>query len=371
MIKTFTSTRTMKFSNEQKDLYEMGLKLFRHFRYENEVDSNKKEKLKTYASGDSLEIKNKKFNKALQAFAIRSANLPEDVTFNASTLALHPNVQFHTFAVIAELLDTLVPETVLDNFGQFSEIKTVGWGDQLLFTEPNTDLFVVTTQARNNRKTTRQRLMTNDLIMQPKNHAITVGEHWYRIVTGQVNFAEFINRAVLSMQNKIYTMVYDAIVDSYDTLSADYKEEGVFNARTFNQLRNRVIAKNGGGRASAFGAQTALSQIIPEQQGFQFGLGQEYNQQGYLGTFQGTNLFELAQRLIPGTDDFALDEEMVLILSSLNPRMIKIGFEGNTLTFNTPSAQSADLGQDYTMRQSFDVQLINSGAYGIYKITGE
>lgn len=368
-MRTQFSARFMNFTKEEKDIYKLGIDLYNHHRHDKVQNPRIKAKLASYASGGkTLAEKNKIFHTALLKFALQKANISEG-EFNSTQIAGNPMVKWATYAIISEMLDTLIPDVILDNFNQFAEIKNVGWGDQLRFEVPNTNQMVVTTQSRNNRKTHKQRLHSNDLIMTPENHAITVGEHWYRIVTGQVDWAVYVDRAVEAMATKISTMVYDAINDSFDGLDADFVASGAFDQDVFNRLRARVIAANGGGgTASAFGTQIALSKILPPTVGLQQGLGVDYVRTGYLDTYMGTNLFELQQRLIPGTNDFALDEGKVLILSSLNNKLVKIGFEGDTLTFDATPPQTSDLSQDHTIQRAFDVKLVTAGAYGVYDI---
>lgn len=367
MIKPYFSARFSNFSQQEKDIVQAGVELYRHFRYESATIDITKNKLRQYSTGLSLQEKQNLFSKNLMEITKKYANLPSDHQFNEMAMRSHPNVKWATFALISEMLDVIVPETVLDNFYQFAEVKSVGWGDNLVFNVPNNDLFVVSTAANGKRKGSRQRLHGSDVILTPVNHMITIGEDWYRIVSGKVNWGEWVTRVVRSVETQISVDVYNAIINSYPTLSASYKETGAFSQDKFNRLTSRVTAANGGGRASAFGAKLALSKIVPADQYFKFGLGDEFNKMGYLTNFQGTDLFELEQRLVPNTDEFAIDDSSALILSSTVQKIVKIGFEGNTQITESQVNQNADQSIDYTVQQRWDVKIVTSGKYGMWQ----
>ncbi|WP_336761589.1 hypothetical protein [Paenibacillus sp. USHLN196] len=365
-MKPYFSMRYNELDTQQKDIVQAGVELFRHYRYENSTNESEKSKLRQYSGSMSLQDKQDLFSKSLTTVAKKYANLPSEHQFNETALQSHPTVKWTMFSLISEMLDIIVPETVMDNFSQFADVKSVGWGDNLVFNVPNSDLFVVSTASNGKRKGTRQRLLGSDVILTPVNHIITVGEDWYRIVSGKVNWGEFVTRVVRSVETQITVDVYNAIIDSYPTLGAGYKETGAFAQDKFNRLTQRTVAANGGGTAAAFGSKLALSKVVPADQYFKFGLGDKYNAHGYLTNFQGTDLFELEQRLIPNTDDFAIDEETLLILSSAVQKIVKIGFEGNTQIIESQATQNADLSVDYTIHQRWDVKIVTSGRYAMW-----
>ncbi|MGM1044875.1 MAG: hypothetical protein ACQEXX_01875 [Bacillota bacterium] len=369
-MKQYFSNRLNQFNDQEKDIVQAGVELYRHYRYETASNDSERNKLRQYAGTRTLQEKQDLFSKNLTAIAVKYANLPSEHQFNETALQSHPTVKWTMFALISEMLDIIVPETVLDNFYQFADVKSVGWGDNLVFNVPNNDLFIVSTASNGKRKGSRQRLLGTDVVLTPVNHLITVGEDWYRIVSGKVNWGEFVTRVVRSVETQITVDVYKAIIDSYPTLGAGYKETGAFVQDKFNRLTQRVVAANGGGTAAAFGTKLALSKVVPADQYLRFGLGDGYNSNGYLTNFQGTNLFELEQRLIPNTDDFAIDEQTLLILSSAVQKIVKIGFEGNTQIIESQATQNADLSVDYTIQQRWDVKIVTSGRYAMWNTLG-
>lgn len=365
-MKAYTSKKFTAMPKNEQDIVKAGVELFRHYRSVTSKDETIRTKYAQHAGGKTLEEKGKIYSDSLMKVAKSYANIAEGHEFNEMNLRNHPSVKWAMYAIMSETLDLLIPETILDEYGRFADVKYVNWGDQLLFRVDNPDLFVVSRASYGKRKGDRQRLRGRDVVMTPINHIITIGEDWYRIATGQVNFGEWITRVALSIQNQMATEIYQAVIDTYPTLGAAYRETGAFNPDRFNRLVQRVTASNGGGRASVFGTKLALSKVLPTDQYLRFNLGDEYNRRGYLGNFQGVDLYELDQRLIPGTDDFALDEDTLLITTSTADKIVKVGIEGNTRIFDTPSPDNADLSQDHTVQTSWDVKAITSGRYAVW-----
>jgi hypothetical protein len=365
-MKNYFSARLNKFTEQEKDIVQAGVELYRHYRYENSANEKVKNKYREYAKGKSLQEKEELFSKSLISVTNKYAGLPSDHQFSEAALRTNPNVKWATFQLISEMLDIIVPETVLDNFYQFAEVKSVGWGDNLVFNVPSGDLFVVSTAANGVRNAGRQRLHGTDVVLNPVNHIITIGEDYYKILAGKVNWGDWVTRVAQSVETQITIDVYNAIINSYSNLSASYQGTGAFSATTFNQLVNRVTAANRGGKASAFGTKIALSKIVPSDQYLRFSLGEEYNTFGYLTNFQGTDLFGLDQRLVPNTDNFAIDDGTVIILSSVAQKIVKIGFEGDTQIIENQINQNADQSLTHTIQKRWDVKIATSGKYAIW-----
>lgn len=368
MSTKYFSKRLNDFGEQEKDIVDLGAELYRHYRFETTKDSRIKDKLRQFSVDGTLEDKQAEFTKRLLELSSKYAGLPAGHQFNEFSLRTHPNVKWATFSVLSEILDVVVPETVLDNMYQFADVKTFGWGDNMVFNVPNSDVFVVSTSANGVRKSgLKQRLLGTDIILNPIEHQVTIAEDWYKIVSGKVNWGDWVTRVVQGIETQITTDVYNAIINSYSNLTTSYQETGAFVQDKFNKLTNRVTAANRG-KASAFGTKVALSKIVPADQYFRFGLGEEYNSMGYLTNYQGTDLFQLDQRLIPNTDTFAIDDATVLILSSGLSKIVKIGFEGNTEVIQSEPNQNADRSVDQTVKMRWDVKIAASQKYGMWNV---
>ncbi|KZE65157.1 hypothetical protein AV545_04335 [Paenibacillus jamilae] len=367
-MKNYGSLKFFNMSQNEKDVVQAGVEAWYHYCYQNRNKDGRFNKYAQYANdGVSLDAKQELFTKGLKKEAYRLAGIPSDTNFTEGMMASNPNIQWATFALVAQTLDIVIPETVLDSFYQFAEVKNVNWGDQLVFHVDSPDLFVVSTKANGQRGNQRQRLFGKDVTLTPQRRTVEIYEELYRVLAGKTNWGAWVARVAQAIETDITTRIYSSIYDSFTTLGAKYKENAAFTSTAFNNLVQRVSAANNTDKSVVFGTKTALARILPENQYLQFGLGQEFNKNGHLGNFQGTELFEIGQRLKPNSDDFAIDGDFAIVLSSGSDKLVKIGFEGNTVITQTKPEDNADQTTGYSVSQHYDVQLITAAAYGLYK----
>jgi len=357
------TARFRSFSAEEKDIVKAGVELYKHY-----LHNQGKKGYAEFATGDKYEEKHEKFNKALMLQAVKNANLPESKATDAKIFA-RTAVREEVFAMISEVLDVIIPNTVLNDFYRIAKTKNVAWGDSLKFTIPNPNLFVVSKVSAGVRQTEPQRLYNSDAVLLPETRMITIEEDFYRIVSNKVDWGMLIAKVAQSMETAISTDVYTAIFNTYSTLETNLKEASYTQA-TFVKLAQRVEALNNGAKVYAMGTKAALASVIPSDNDFKTQLGAEYTAMGYLGTFHGVDLLEIPQRITPSTTDFAIDDNTIYFFAMAGDKPVKIGFEGETL-INTTTSQgaNADMTFDYTLSKRFAVEVISSARYGIMKIS--
>lgn len=353
--------RFMSFSAEGQDIVRAGVELYKHYLY-----LNGKQQYAESATGRTYEEKQEIFTKNLINESLRMAGVSVAGASEA-VLLRNPNVKWALFSLVGEILDVIIPQTILEDFYKFAEVRNGNWGDSFVFTVPNPDLFVVSKIAPGVRKAEPQRIYNGILTLIPQPRAVTIQEDFYRVLAGKVNWGDWVARVARSFETQITTDIYNAILNSYNNLPTQLKVTG-FTPQSFIQLVQRVEALNAGAKAAAFGTKLALSQILPADQYLKFALGEEYNKYGYLTNFQGVDLFEIPQRIIAGTYDFAIDNNTIYVVSMGSDKIAKIAFEGEAIVTESTASQNADMTVDYTFIKSYDVGVITSARYGIIKL---
>lgn len=125
----------LKFANGNEDAiktYEM----FRdyYFHYMSEVEG------KNYGAYDketSLDEKDKQMHEAFMA-EIERVSGSKRGDMSIEMWAMNPQVRFAYDSVIATMIDAIIPETIVKNIGLYTDVKTVGYGENAHFTiEPN------------------------------------------------------------------------------------------------------------------------------------------------------------------------------------------------------------------------------------------
>jgi hypothetical protein len=287
----------------------------------------------------------------------------------------NPMVKWKLFQLTSETIDAIVPKVLSTQFDRFVETKNAAWNEQLIFKVTSPDFFRVDKVANGNTNVRGQRLDRRALRLYPIMREVKIQESLYRVLAGEVEWATYVNRVAISMATEIKGDVYNAIYNSYDGLGAEFQENGTFDPVSFNKLVQRVQAANGGLKPVAFGTKLALAKITPSA-GFTAYPGfmsqnmmDELNLSGYLSRFQGTDLIELEQALVPNSLNFAIDDNFALVIPSGLDKIVKLGFEGESIVTENASSLPVDQEMEYTFQKAWDVNVLSAGRYGIIKFS--
>ena len=351
------------FSNGNVDLYKAWGDYFNHYRavnFKTNVD---------YDRNVSFEEKTEKLHKAIEARIGEVAGI-NNTGFSDAVWKTNPNYRWATFAVIGSMIDMVIPEVVADDFMQFAEVRNGGFGDNFVFDIASSDLFIISKGANGKRHTFAQRQFNGQVTLIPEPRFVTVEEDLYRILCGKRNLAEYAMKCALAMEKELSIDVYKAINDTYATLPITFKEAS-FTDEGFVKLAQRVQAANGGARCVVFGTKLALSKILPANDYLKIQLGDIYNRMGYLTTFMGVDLFEIPQKIddTAGDYSFALEDDKLYFISTGVQKLVKIGFEGETITITDGQYANANLTQATTLQKRWAVGIATNAKYGMMDVT--
>ena len=193
---------------------------------------------------------------------------------------------------------------------------------------------------------------------------------WYRVVAGKDSLAEYAMKVILSMESELAIDIMSVVKDSFDTLTANFKESA-FSENAFKKLATRVSAANGGAKTVAIGTELGLNTILPSSDALKMGLGETITKVGYLPIFKGVPLVALKQRIdYDSADyDFALDDSYIYFVSPQTQKLVQVILEGNTLAIQDGQFTNANLIQRTSLHKRWGVGLITNAKYGIMKVT--
>jgi hypothetical protein len=347
-------------ANDSMSLVEKWQDYFNHYRVE---FLGKKG---SYDNKFSFEQKTKSLHEQIEKEIAKISKIDKDVRFSEAVWRTNPNYVWTTFAVVGNLVDMVIADTVAEDFKRFADVKSVGFGDNLSYDIKSNDLFLVTKAGNGRRHVFAQRQHNGQATLQPVNRMITVEEDLYRILSGKRNLAEYAIKIAQSMETELTYDIYAAIDDTYSALPAQFGISG-FTQDDFVTLASRVKAFNGGARCTVFGTQLALSKVIPTSEYMKMAIGSEYINNGYIGTFMGTDLFELPQKAVWNSSTYAmkLDDTRLYFISTGIDKLVKIGIEGDTISYTDNMTTNANLSQTQTMQKRWAVGLISNAKYGI------
>ena len=151
------------------------------------------QKTTTLADGKVVEIsfseKEEQMNAALRKEIMRIAGVPSTEGLPLEAWATHPTLRWASFAVVSALIDMVLPETMIDTIGMYSDVRNIGWGDSAAFEIKPRDLFVVSKAGRAKRTTELHKQYDGMVTVLPEPRQLAVSVSLYRVLSGKESLA--------------------------------------------------------------------------------------------------------------------------------------------------------------------------------------
>lgn len=214
----------------------------------------------------SLAEKESVLNAAIRKEIVRKAGISNINEFPLETWAGHPTLRWASFAVVSAMIDMILPQTLIDTIGLYTEVKSIGWGDTAAFDIKPRDLFAVSKVGRAKRQTELKKQFNGQVVLNPEPRQIAVTVSLYRVLAGQESLADFTMKAVRSIETQMTYDAYDAFataMGSIDNTASTGLRVAGYSQAEFVRLSQTVRAWNGGATPLAIGTQAALANILP------------------------------------------------------------------------------------------------------------
>lgn len=337
MIKNIIqSKRFLAFSKEDKDIVQAGVELYKHFLFSMKGKKEYEEFAKIAdAKGNiiSYEEKEKMFNEALDRESVKRSGLVA-TGFSKERLTRNPIIKSMRYELLSEVIDTIFPQTIIDDFGQFAEVRNGQFGDNFIFHIPNPNLFTVSKAAKGIRFGQPQRLYNQDVVFTPVANTIDIEDDYEAVLCGKSNFGEWVTKVALSLQTQMSIDVYNAMNAAVAAQPSALKiASGAYTEKGVMQLAARIKAANQGAPCTLLGTKSALSNLLPNNDYLKVELGQMINDLGYVSNFKGIPAIAFDDKLVPNDPNLtlAIDQTTVYVVSLGSQKPIKICLEGDTL----------------------------------------
>ena len=273
--------------------------------------------------------------------------------------------KFNVYQIISEVLSVGLGDLLIGKFDNFAEVKDVSLGDKISFEISDKSLFRVATISDGNIDIRRQKLYKGKLEIPTEKVAIKIYEEFDRFLAGRINWSEMVDRVQLSYANEVSTRIYNAIYGSYDSLVAPYQITGTFDEGKLLTAIAHVEASTGQ-KAVVFGTKTALAKITTAN--VSEGMKDKLNVLGHYGMFRGTDLLELPQAHVAGTNDFAVADDFLLVVPN-GEKIVKIILEGDTYIYDTEAGQRNDEQIEFFFGRKIGVGVLKADNYAMYKLS--
>jgi hypothetical protein len=270
------------------------------------------------------------------------------------------------FTVMEDILDVLITEGLEDQFSEYVDYRNVNYGDRPIFMVDDYHLFPVATIAAGNNNIRKQRLERTGTTVPTAYKGVAIYEELERFLAGKVDWNKLIAKVQRSFNAQIAADINAAIVAGYTALNATYKVAGAWDLTNFNNLIMHVEAATDR-KAMVAGSRTSLQKAAPSYVAYNGQLVSDRNNDGFFKVIDGTTFAEIKQSHIPGTDNFAVGN-FLLVLPAGEEKIVKLVLEGESeiVEANAGHNQNADDSIEFIYKKKYGVAVVTSTKYGVY-----
>lgn len=350
-------------------VYKMFRDYWNHYRFMNGETNVEYQRTNDKNEIISFSEKEDQMNAALRREIVRMAGVPNAVEIPAEKLVTNPMYAWATFAVVSAMIDMVLPESIIQTNGIYTDVRSVGYGDSQSFDIESNELFVVSKAGRAQRTAEMHKQYKGQLTLVPEMREISVQVSLYKVLSGMESLAVFVMKAIRSLETQMSLDVYSAFATAMDALPstattglqvAGYTQSGL------TSMCQRVSAWNGGAKAVILGTPLALANVLPNDANYRYWLDSEYVKLGYIRTAFGYDVMALPQVADLTTPwGVALSDSRLWVVSPSAQKLVKLVLGGNTLANTTGTFQNANLTQSATIWKAWVAGVATNAVAGV------
>lgn len=289
---------------------------------------------------------------------------------NPMAFATNPLMGWATFAVIQSTIDVVLPDAIIRDYGLVAEVRNAALGDTLKFRIRPRDYFVVSKHGRKQRTANLQKQFSGDMTLEMENRQVSVQVNLYDVIIGRESLAEFMFKAVRSLEIELTKDIYMAFDKATKELPAT-PEGGELQITgwatdTAIALAQKVSAWNGGTPVVFVGTKLALSKVLPTNDAnYRYLLESDYVRLGYIRTAYGYDMIELPQVADWSTPfQTLLDDDVIYVMPVSGDKLVKVAIGENGVSHQSGTYDYANLIQTGTVSKEYGVGVITSALVG-------
>ena len=243
----------------------------------------------------------------------------------------------HTiFALIEETIDEILPQRVLEEYGQFAEIKTVAQGDKAIFRQK------VTAASRRRAKQFITKVGLAGVYevfkLDGKAYELPVtafgGAAQISIeefLDGRLDWNELVEIVMEGLDEAVYAEIEKALIGAVDSLGENNKYAGIgFNEAAMDSL---IAVADSYGKSTIYCTYEFAATMVPSEGWISDNMRDQKWNNGYLANYKGHNVIVLNQSLVDENNSTKVIDPAYawIIPAGANEKPVKIAFEGQTL----------------------------------------
>ena len=243
----------------------------------------------------------------------------------------------HTiFALIEQVIDDVLPQRVLEEYGRFAEITTVPQGDKAIFRQK----ISAASRRRAKQFITKVGLAGVYEVFKLDGKSFEVpttaigGAAQISIeefLDGRLDWNELVDIVMEGIDETIYLEIEKALISTVDSLGTNNKYAGAgFNETAMDRL---ISVADSYGKSTIYCTYEFAATMVPGEGWVSDNMKDQKWNNGYLANYKGHSVIVLNQSLVDEDNTTkAIDPAYAWIIpAGSNEKPIKIAFEGQTL----------------------------------------
>lgn len=254
----------------------------------------------------------------------------------AGTYQLYRENKNVVFSLIEETINDILPVKVLEQYGQFAEIKTFAQGDKPVFKQKITEA----SRRRAKQFITKVglagvyevfKLDGREYEIQTTAFGGAAQVSIEEFLDGRVDFADLIEIVMEGLDEAIYLEIEKALIGSVENLAAANKYVGAGFSET--EMDRLVAVADSYGKSTIYCTYEFAATMVPSEGWVSDNMRDQKWNNGYLANYKGHNVIVLNQSFVDETNTTKVIEPGYawIIPAGNSEKPVKIAFEGTTL----------------------------------------
>lgn len=269
------------------------------------------------------------------SYADLNETLRSELREIAGTYALYRENKNTVFALIEETIDDVLPKKVLEQYGQFAEIKTFGQGDRPVFTQR------ITTAAKRRAKQFVTKVGLAGIYevfkLDGKSYEVPTSAFggaaqigFEEFLDGRVDFADVLDIVMEGLDECVYLEIERALKAAVtDLQEANKSTQDSFVETEMDRL---IAVADSYGQSTIYCTYEFAATMIPAEGWVSDAMKDQRWNNGYFANYKGHKVIVLPQSYEDETNAVkVIDPSYAWIIPSGSAKPVKIAFEGGTI----------------------------------------
>ena len=308
------------------------------------------------------------FNDEKFSYAQLTEALRQELNEYAKTYASFRENKNLIFELIETAIDDILPRRVLEQYGQFAEIKTFAQGDKPVFVQKITSAakrrakqFITKVGLAGRYEVFKLDQKSFEVPTMAVGGAAQIGLEEF--LDGRVDFADLLDIVMEGIDEAIYTEIAKALIGVADTIGENNKaSETSFVEAEMDKL---ISVADSYGPSTIYCTYEFAATMVPSEGWISDDMKNQKWNNGYLANYKGHRVIVLNQSYTDETNSTKVIDPAYawIIPTGANEKPIKVALEGQTLVRET---ENEDWSKDIQVYKKFGVAAVVTNNICVY-----